>query len=266
MDQQSELHRLRQTVALVRQNRHASLLAEMQLLLEHLGSTHPYALVREQIEKLMSIPGFAVGGNGSLASRSESEFIYRISGIRKVVSFTDWFWPSKRRNDDDIWNELKSAFDEPEWLSLDAYSRGALSGPRGITWWTDLDVLSTNIICGAHSMGLPNDWVSKYSLILRCPTAVIPERSFRVPTVLDAFDSEIFHPTTDANSPSSGIAISLDGAGPLSTGAHEFVLLDVDVQHIKFQPILIDRRIRSRHSIDLNSSFRPRLKDYYESL
>jgi len=264
MDHQSELHRLRQAIALARQSTHASSIGDLQSLLEQLGLKHPYALAIEQIEELMSVPAFAHGGEGSFASVSESEFVYRISGIRKIIGFTDWYRPFRLRNDDDIWNELRSAFDGHEWLRLDAYARGSLSGPRGFTWWTDLDVLSTNIICGAHSMGLPNDWVSKYSLILRCPIAAIPGRDLRVPTVLDAFDSEIFHATIDAESPTSGIAVSLDGADPLSTGAHEFVLLDVDVKQIEFQPILIDRSIRDRHLVDLDANFRVRLQKYYE--
>jgi hypothetical protein len=238
----------------------------LQSLLKQSGLNHPYALDEDSIEQLMSVSAFANGGEGSFASGSGREFIYRISGIRKIVKFTDWYRPFRLRNDDDIWNELKSDFDGHEWLSLDAYARGALSGPRGFTWWTDLDVLSTNIICGAHSMGLPNDWVSKYSLILRFPLAAISGPEFRVPTVLDAFDSEIFHATMDSDSPPSGLAISLDGAGPLSTGVREFILLNVDVKHIEFQPILIDQSIRDQHSVNLDAAFRARLQGYYEGL
>jgi hypothetical protein len=266
MDHQSELHKLRQKLALARQRGHASALGELQSLLAQMGLKHPYALSDQQIDSLMNVPDFASGGAGPFASESDREFVYRISGIRKVVKFTDWFRPFRLRNDDDIWNELKSDFDAPEWLRLDNYARGALSGPRRFTWWTDLDVLSTNIICGAHSMGLPNDWVSKYSLIMRCPIAAIPGRDVRVPTVIDAFDSEVFHPTVDANLPTSGIAISLDGAGPLSTGAREFVLLDIDVRQIEFQPILIDQSIRDRHLIELDANFRTRLQSYYRGL
>jgi hypothetical protein len=262
MSDQGQIHKLRQNLGATRQPPFASRLSALQHLLIDLGLEHPYSLSREHLQAMMMDATFARGGGGLNASY-EGQFVYRLCGVRKVVDFTDWQRPHRYYTDDDIWLRLRNDFEMAGWLQLQDYAAGVLSGPRMVTWWTDADFLSTNIICGAHLTGLPNDWVAKYSLVLRYPTDKLLTHSFLVPSVLDAFDGEIFHPTVNNDSPTAGWTINLDANGALTIGAREFVLLDVDVKNITFQPVLIDSGIRRMHTVALDSLLRERLETYY---
>jgi hypothetical protein len=265
MSDQSEIHVLRQDLGAARQPPYASKLSTLQNLLEDLNLEHPYSLTGQQRQTMMLDKSFALNGGG-LNAAYQGEFVYRLSGVRKVVDYTEWQKPYKYYSDDDIWLRLKNDFDAVGWLPLRDYAAGKLSGPRTFTWWGDEDFLSADIICGAHRSGLPNDWIAKYSLLLRYPTEKLAPDSFLVPSVLHAFDGEIFHPTADRDSPTEGRAIDLDSTGPLTLGAREFVLLDLDVNNITFQPILIDSTLRRVHVLPLNSLLRSRLRAYYGGL
>jgi hypothetical protein len=268
MAQQSKIYDLRQTIGAVRQHEHAAALESLHHDLNSLGLEHPYALEREHIDHLMTNQFFAQGGRGLPASVSGPQFLYRICNIRKIVEYTSWIPANRYENNEDIWLNLKRDFDDlGDWIPLNHYARGELTGPRGFTWWTTLNFLTTNIICGAHSIGLPNDWLPKYAVVIRCPLGSISGiNSLLVPTVLDAFDGEIFHPTISDSHPGAGLTISLEGPSTLNAGTDEFVLLDVDVESMEAIPVLIDRRMRALHSVQLDSGLRTLLEMYYKNL
>lgn len=203
---------------------------------------------------------FAAGGTG-LKAHYSGQFLYRISGIRKLVNFTQWRSPHPYYTDDDIWLRLKLRSDVDGWLPLSEYAEGALTGPRQITWWTDSDPSATDIICAGHLIGLPNDWMAKYSVILRCRINSLT--TFAVPSVIDAFDGEIFHPTLDKRMPNEGVTINLEDLNHLGPGAREFVLGEISVGEVMFQPVLVDLTLRRKHTVRLNSILRTRLEEYY---
>jgi hypothetical protein len=271
MSQQKRIHSLRQAAGASRQPAHADALDSLQQVLESFGLEHPYALEREPLEGLMSSEFFARGGERLAAASSGARFLYRLCALRKVVGYADWVTASdKERTVDDLWLTLKLDSDASGgWIPLSRYARGLLTGPRGFTWWTLLNLFGTNLICGAHAIGLPNDWLTKYSVILRYPLErAAAGDSIFIPTVLDAFDGEIFYPTESETKPSAGSAISIEHSAALESGADEFVLVDVDVEAVEFIPVFIDLRMKESHPVNLDPDpgLRTLLETYYESL
>ncbi|HYP28213.1 MAG TPA: hypothetical protein VE262_15970, partial [Blastocatellia bacterium] len=109
----------------------------------------------------------------------------------------------------------------------------------------------------------------KYALLLRCPVKYINSNNLaRIPTTIDGFISEVFHPTIDANTPLSGITINLDSypRSSFKSGYAEFTLIALDVNELEFLPILIDNSARMSHDLMLNSILRDQLMDYYSQL
>jgi hypothetical protein len=268
MTHHSKIHGLRQSLGMSRQSVHSPALESLQQELDSMGLEHPYTLERGQIDQLMTNEFFAQGGRGLSASALGHQYLYRICNVRQIVDNTSWISANRYENNEDIWISLKRDFDAAgDWLPLSRYAYGALLGYRGFTWWTSLNFLAAGVICGAHVAGIPNDWLQKYAIILRCLLEEIEGKDMlRVPTVLDAFNGEIFHPTINDDSPVEGLTISLEDPANLETGTDEFVLPGVGVDQIDLWPVLIDRNMRESHNVQLDATLLASLETYYSSL
>lgn len=241
-----------------------------------MGITHPYRLIRnrviDQFKPLMANPKFANGGTGPSASTTV-EYIYHLTSVRKLVKFTDWgFFPSGFPNPKSAaWRVFDYLLDDhrksSNWLPLRNYATGAYGGFRNFTWWTSFELDPANIVCNAHKLGLPNTWIPKYGIILRCPVTHITSYNLHhVPTVVDGFPSEIFRPMDFRLSPlTSGRTVDLETNGQLIDGVEEFALSPVPVSEIKFKPVLINRHAR-RHRVVRNARLWQLLEMFYNSL
>ena len=241
-----------------------------------MGITHPYRLIRnrviDQFKPLMANPKFANGGTGPSASTTV-EFIYHLTSVRKLVKFTEWsFFPSGFPTPKNAaWRVFEYLVADhtktSDWLPLRNYATGEYGGFRNFTWWTTLELDPSDIVCKAHTLGLPNKWIPTYAVILRCPVIHIePKNLHHVPTVVDGFPSEIFRPMDFRISPpTSGRTIDLDTNGPLTDGVEEFALSPVPVSPIEFKPVLINRYAR-RHRVVRNARLWQLLESFYLSL
>lgn len=263
------LHNMRQRIGTNRQPRHDRDLKDLDSELQAMKIQHPYSLNREQIERLMTKDSFRQGGRGLPAEIPDQGFLYRLCNVRSVVRYTTWVSvPTVHDNDEDVWRRLKNDYDSnQEWLPLNRYAQGVLTGHRGFTWWTNLKALPDDVLSGAHTIGMPNDWIPVYAVVLRCPVSYLGPFT-HVPTVLDGFSSEIFHPTIDNDNPPVGLTISLEHSHILREGSSEFVLGSLEVEPIEMRPVLIDSNMMAAHAhyVGLGPDLWRLLEVYYNRL
>jgi len=252
-----------------RQPRHAPRFRELRAELVKLGARHPYALNSAAITALMSCASFAEVGNGLIANLPQSRNLYRITSVMNLVRYTTWTAiPNQDNTDDEVWREL--ALDRErngDWLSLHSYANGHLRGFRGITWWTTREGLLTNPVQVAHSMGLVNDWIPSYAIVLRCSSdGIRASTKVTVPDIVDGFVQEVFHPTRDVERPASGLTINLGPDNKLTHGGDEFVAGPLPVEQIQMWPIQITPEMRAARPVWLGSNLWDALYSYYDTL
>ena len=282
------LHQLRQIKGALRQSSYETVLKNLQLKLSNtIGEPHPYRLVVnnviDQLSPLLSVPEFKVGALGSDAT-PRTDYVYHLTSVGKIrgnstsvppaltwtylpPSFPNINGPD-RKLFETLLDKYSSVSGGGGWLRLQDYAKGKYSGKRHFTWWTNLKLLAAHIVCAAHRLGLPNKWIPKYAIIMRCPTKeVIAKNLAHVPTVLDGFVSEIFSPADYRTvTPTQGETINLDSPRLLATGADEYALAPIDVEPIEFYPVLIDRLKRSTHVINRDAQLWQLLEVYYDNL
>jgi hypothetical protein len=274
------VHQLRQLKGSLRQPQHGQDLYVLEQAIRGMGLTHPYRLIVNskvnQLTSLLSVPTFSKGGIGTLAT-SSSEFLYHLTGVRKVLKYSGWNYfprgfPTLRHSDRRIFSYLLNDYNRNNRgpLPLGRYAKGTLSGFRGFTWWTSLKILEAHVVCSAHRLGMPNKWIPKFALVMRCPSTYIAGGHFAsVPTTLDGFISEIFCPADYRSAqtlPSYGRAINLDNLGRLAAGPEEFAVGSIDVREVEFFPVLIDRAVRSVHVVQRDARLWQLLEIFYNGL
>ena len=247
----TDLYNLRQTASLKRQRRHSRALRRLDSVLRTKDrkppKDHPYGdYDRGLIGDLMKQPCFAKGSRGYPRNISDHEFIYRLSGIKEVATDRSIRWFSHVKSDQPAQALFELVSDDyqrtGDLLPLSRYAQGSLSGHRNVTFWTTYPLGSGNIISDAHLLGLTNNWLRQWSVILQCRVEDLSkENDVRVPTAIDAYTELIFHPTEDHAQPSCGTTIRLsEDASPLCEGTTEFVVRSIEVEKIRMLPILID--------------------------
>jgi hypothetical protein len=255
---------------------HASLKA-IRDNVSNLPLSHPFRLKNHQMQELMRNMDYARGGRGEPANPRSCAYLYRITGIRKVVEHTTWShlpnrFPNRNHPDSKIFECIMDeyAIRGNRWLPLADYAKGNLGAKRKFTWWTNMLISNANVVCDAHTLGKVNYSIPKYALVLRVSVEAVRRLGLAyVPTPMDAFTSEIFHPAdfgVGPGSPDSGRTIDLEKRGPLVQGEEEYALRDVPVQEIEFYPVLIDRALRSRHVVKRNAKLWQLLEIYYNTL
>jgi len=255
-----DIYSVRQRLDLKRQPRWESSYARLHAVLGNIGMLHPYGPGTRR--ELAREPVFLNCGKGQLA-RLGSEFCYRISHFGSLVRFTTPVLFEPLDSDINNWKTVQRDFESAKsWLPLSRYSNGTLSGPRGFTWWTPMEPRG-RLLPVAHVLGIPNDWAPCYGAVLRCRKASLASAGLIcVPTIIHGYDSEVFCPARDDDSPRAGLTIRL-GFGKLDAGVEEVVADPVPVNEIELMPISIpdDDRTKDRIWID---DLLPALLDYYE--
>jgi|GEM_PF-6225283 len=253
---------------------YGSILYNLETQLRAMRLPHPYRLARGQMDQLLTTWQFANGGSGTDGNGS-LHYIYHLTSVRKVLTYGDWQYtpagfPSDKYSDRRLFEYLIDDYNyAKEWLPLSYYAQDRYSGFRNFTWWTDLEILAASVICSCHKLGLPNKWVPKYALVMRCSAEYAKTRGLkRVPTTMDGFISEIFSPSDFRPPlvPDSGKAIDLDSAGRLREGYREYSLQPIPVQEIEFIPLLIEGTMRRQHVVARNGRLWQRLETYYNGL
>lgn len=277
MSDQKILYDIRRRIDCKRQPRHSEALEDLNDLLGTLELSHPYELEIEHIKEFMKKDAYANGCRGLRATIPKINYLYRIAGVKSVtdnVSELVWDGLTPDSNDIEIWNAINGdpefeETDEPavgRWRSLARYAQGRLTGYRGYTWWTSRRLSPENVVCWAHALGRYNDNVAVYALLLRCPvSSLLPGDFVFVPTMLDAFDQEIFHSTVDKESPGSGITINLEDSANLDRGDPEYTLGPIAVESVEIMPKFVGRPQR-KHKVEPGVETWKLLEDYYNKL
>ncbi|HJQ69828.1 MAG TPA: hypothetical protein VKA70_12685 [Blastocatellia bacterium] len=271
MSDYENIHKVRQRIGSVRQQTYADALKRLheEMLQMEPPLEHPYSLTDDDYDRLLENNDYKVGGKGRAAEPPKGGFLYRLSGAMQVARSAD-VWtavPTTENNNEDIWWLLTNDhYRNQGWIKLSWYAEGSLKGFRGITWWTSLDLLKDKVPLSAYKLGIPNDRIPLYAVILRCPADFLKDNKLaRVPTVLDAFDSEIFHPSRDEDKPRCGTTIGLKPSGPLGEGVDEYVVGPIPVDEVEIWPVLIDKNEIRIPNICRGESLCRLLDSYYNA-
>lgn len=266
------LFRLRQRNGQARQPSHLTVLNALNHLLRTLDEETPYSLRHGSLEALLNDPLFTTCARGCKASIPDALPLYRLIGIGGLIrDCMEWQFENDEEHldvIDGIWRKISQDSKlANDWLRLDSYSQGTLSGFRGVSWWTSANTLVTAPVTTAHALGMPNDWIPVRAVILRHdPGPTRPSDDWRVPSTIDAYHSEVFHTTVDADLPASGLTISLQNLNALKIGNNEYVVLRLDVRSIQLWPVVITHQMRANDEVLLGPALRSALQSYYSGL
>jgi hypothetical protein len=216
------------------------LLESFDLQLKKLNKEHPYELESENRKK------FRETFLGNSAAALSASFLYRLKGLKSLVRGAEGVRPLSVRPEEEIFREmlrehravLRNNPESEGWLRLAAYVTGDMRGLRGIDFWTDFPLLSTDLTESAYRVGLPREYHPPDPLVLRWPCRLgNATADFKVPTVLDGYDHGPFFAAPDHLHPTSGHTIDLNHVDRLKEGVSEYVTPDLPVDAVEFIPI-----------------------------
>lgn len=252
----TKIHEMRQDRGNKRQPSFGHALMDLDLAIK--PETQPYKISLPIIQNLMKEKWFREGAQGASATLPTSGYIYRICPIAKLTSYTSgWFSSTPRQVDQppliyQLWKEKidyleKNSGGQRVWLRLRRYARGTFQSPRKFTFWTGHEIAPhdpVKLLVVAHNLGLPNDWLDEYSVVLKCEARLLQDNALaHIPTTLDGFDSHIFHPRREVVHPPSGVTIMLSLTAPLNRGYDEFAVGPIDTTAIQLYPVRIPQKI-----------------------
>jgi hypothetical protein len=231
---------------------------------------HPYRLELNHYEKFRKRSWFASGSKGIPAEFPNGKYLYKLMPAIKLANYARGWFATPSRTPDPSYLIRLLIHDytiKKDWLQYSAYASGYFSSPRNITFWTSLEFDPNDIMTGANKIGLVNNWIVEQMVILRVPVNELKKRHHVfVPTVLDAFDVEVFHPTEDFANPTSGVTIHLHCTDPLTCGVDEYVIEPIPVEPIEFIPLLLDTNDIENKGVRSDTLLWLLLLTYYNNL
>lgn len=212
-------------------------------------TTHPYGLGPHFSAFVEQTGYFSSGAAGSHAQIPDTEFAYRIESIHKLVSRLTWREPYFFRDDaDNAWTILNAASKSGnDWLGLMKYAMGTYPALDvnnwKFTWWTTFPV-PEDVMLAVAKLGMYSSWVMPDTVLMRARVSSIQAGQLaRVPTLVDAFFSPVFHTVFEDPVPNAGITIDLS-TYPLGEGADEYVVAALGVEDIEICPVNIPSTAR----------------------
>jgi len=252
MDQFTDLSAARRRLDASNQPRHHIDIDILEGVLRNLGRKHPYSLTSSDYAALGKEPAYTRTCHG-LSAVLAGRYCYRLSNIWRLLSYTSELLSFAKYELDEAWMFLlQQQRATSRWTNIGMIANGEHSGPRNLTWWTTAELEERELLCKAHRLGLPNDWIPERAIILRYPLdEVVAKGMAFVPTVVDAFDSAIFHASVESAMPSYGRAINLEDASNLTYGDTEFVMGAVPVSQLEVWAVPLDGNARLKHKVSL---------------
>jgi hypothetical protein len=228
-----------------RQPRHGDALGRLLASLAQLPPptpppAHPYRLEPHHIVWLSENEGtFLATARGLSGHPPDREYLFRLASIKALLRDNPG-WVTNRKPIEQHRILVEEFRQTGQWIALDRIIRDPLRGFRGVTWWTSHRLSADALVAVAYRMGIARNWISRWSVILRCPrTAFAHSVALRVPTVIDAFNQPIFDATADEDNPRSGRAIDLTQPEALAAGVDEYVTSEVDVRQVEVLPLKV---------------------------
>lgn len=236
--------------------------------IKHLDMGNPYLLGRGIENRILKDPVFSSGTKGIEVEPNGIDYIYRLTAVNSVVNDPRIQWRNrlqKNKSDDKIWESLNlEQKRQQDWLALTLFAKGSLGGFRNFTWWTNHVIDEIEVVESAHRMGIPNDYIAKHALILRCNVSSYTSAlSICSPTTLDGFFSLIFLAEYEDECHSGGTTIALSDSSEFDDGVTEYVLPPIPARCVDFIPVEIDSFIRAKSPVNLSHEFLNRLLRFY---
>lgn len=262
-----KINRVRKRLDRIRQPEHESVLDH----LDKISKTHnlePYSLSATPgaYDELMKHSSFSQGAQGLHALAPTDGYIYRVSTLSSLINHCSWLddhTGSVRVAFGNLLNDFKK---KRNWLSLSDYAHGRLSSHRNFTWWTNKNIKSNTIVSDLHRIGIANDWIFPFSVILRCSVELIWNQDILfVPTVVDAYDLPIFRPTATKSNPLHGNTIDIRHPSQLASGFAEYSVTPIPSEHIEFQPVKITAKMKGAYPVEQKDLYAS-LENYYQKL
>jgi len=281
MSSLENLYKIRQEKGKKRQKRHEELLDELHDKIQPL--LHPYAVEEKERDRFYASLRTARDEEGNAAyysgskgyeAKVDSTYIYRITTAYQLATRfqADWIFTEINlsiENREFVFNErfLEEVAKYEDWIPLSLVAKGNLKYPRNFSFWTSHEYDRNDILVESFRAGLASDWFDRLIVVLRCDIEDAKELKICVPTVIDAYDQPIFHPTeeNEASPPIFGTAININET-PLCLGYPEFVVGEISVDKIKFIPCKLERIGISRIEFKNNYDLWAKLDNYYQDL
>jgi len=270
----TDIYNSRKDNGQTRQPRHAGALDKLNSILLAAPADQPYRFDGDKTERSVigefrNLKAYTDGSAGYVGKITGSDVIYRLSGLTKVAKSPGVIWRSHIKADapdPDLYRLIEEDYKRiRDWVALGRYCTGYVCNDRNFSWWTTFPIDPLAVNESAHLLGLTNNSLHPYSIVLRCPVASLTRyNSIRVPTAIDAYRSPVFHTTRDSDKPKSGITVKLSKPGPLSEGVDEFVLKSVEVDKIDIMPVFISDRLNPYFDSDVDPDLWTLLYDYYK--
>lgn len=225
-----------------RQPRHGGALDRLLASLAQLPpppdtSAHPYHLLPHHFNWLDANEShFLATAHGPPAQPPGAGYLFRLANIKSLLRDNPG-WVSNREPIEQHRILIEEYRQTRRWIRLKRVIHGPLRGSRGVTWWTSNRVSPDALISCAYKLGIARNWISSWSILLRCPRTAFDHAALRVPTVIDAFNLPIFDASAEADNPGSGRAIDLTRPDALAPGWDEYVASEVDVDQVEMLPL-----------------------------
>jgi len=191
---------------------------------------HPYRLSAQAYYALMNFDFFATAAAGPTC-RVAHKHLYRLCSFDKLFAskhfddgyytraFEDMVVSTRNTSGKALFDmfmkqqEVGTRAGKLRWLPLGQYMLSKLPLRRGFNWWT-CETMETNdpatLFSIARKCGVPDNWVSNESIVLRLAVTEQNRKRIRIPTEIDALDSPIFRQRHLHLNPSTGKTIPLD--------------------------------------------------------
>lgn len=210
---------------------------------------HPFNMNRVQIEFIKNANiNFKNGAHGLNAEISNIDYLYRVCTIGSLAKI-EYGWNESivpLGSPEEMFkslNEYKRKL-KLNWINLSYFLPGLLPHPRNFTFWTSYEISNdlTSILESVFSLGIPSDWKSEFSLILRFKVSDIISSIIKIPSTIDGFNSIIFYPA-NITYQNKGKTLNLNDSAKFSRGYSEFTCRDLPTRVIEFIPIqIVDNR------------------------
>jgi len=232
----------------------------LAVALRKANKPHPYDLSWEEIcDLLMSDPAFAHGGKGR-KSNIRLDHTYRIISVGRLIWYVSNILGKEpsRVDPEQLFTRLMTDYERQmprDWLNLGKYASGNLMNSRGFSYWSSAEIGlgDKEILSKCHRMGIPNDWIDPYSVVMRCNmTDISDDLEIRLPNVIDAFDSAVFDPVECRTEPQCGYTIDLCEMSNLKRGVPEYTMGPIPTNCISIYPVeMVPGRVPWYGSVEL---------------
>jgi len=231
-----KIHQERTRIGNKQQPLFASDLDQLNSALAAHNMQHPFELDNSARLHLCSCCySYANGAkHNGLSTNFKEAYLYRYTSLASLTRYPSW--NTNLIDIDNAFIELEEKVKKGDWYNLGNIISGFYKNRRGFSWWTNV---YPDTIEKLYALGLPFDWINEESVIMRINIDEHLKNVINIPSVIDGYDSPIFLPQ-QIDHKSAGKTLNLNNNKTFSDGFDEYVLDEIDVNHIEIVPVLFE--------------------------